>query len=176
VEPGILLDLQGPKIRTGEIENGSILLKKVRPITFTGAPCPGTVDRVSISYDRLGEEVAPAAASCWTMAAGGGVESVSARMSLPRGDGRHPETPQGGQPSRCGPVVNPITEKDKADLYFGIDSGCDFIALSFVRSSAEVVSLKKMIHQFGKRIRSSPRSKRPKPSRTSMRSSTPQMR
>lgn len=154
LEPGILLDLQGPKIRTGEIENGGILLEKGAMITFTGEPCPGTAERVSISYDRLGEEVAP-----------GGrillddgllevtVEAVSGKDVQCRVvTGGMLKSRKGVNLPDAALSISPITEKDKEDLFFGIDSGVDFIALSFVRSSAEVASLKKMIHQFGKRI------------------------
>jgi len=154
LEPGILLDLQGPKIRIGTIENEGVLLEKDASITFTGEKITGDKERVPISYHRLGQEVKPGGRIllddgllevivqkiedndvCCRVITGGllkpgkGVNLPNASLS-----------------------ISPITEKDRQDLFFGIDCGVDFIALSFVRTSVEVASLKKMIHQFGKRI------------------------
>jgi pyruvate kinase len=53
----ILQDLQGPKIRLGKFENGSIVLEKGDPFTLTSAIIPGTQTISSITYEPLAQEV-----------------------------------------------------------------------------------------------------------------------
>ncbi|PSN10176.1 pyruvate kinase, partial [filamentous cyanobacterium CCP5] len=54
---GILQDLQGPKIRLGRFENGSIKLQKGDPFILTSERVTGTQEISSVTYDRLSEEV-----------------------------------------------------------------------------------------------------------------------
>ena len=54
---GILADLQGPKIRIGNIESKEVLLESGKEIIFTTEKCPGTAERVYISYENFPKEV-----------------------------------------------------------------------------------------------------------------------
>lgn len=54
---GILQDLQGPKIRLGRFENGSIRLAGGDRFTLTSEPIPGTQEISSVTYDLLADEV-----------------------------------------------------------------------------------------------------------------------
>ena len=53
----ILADLQGPKIRIGEVENGSILLVTGHQLLVTNQKQISTLEKLYVSYDRLGEDV-----------------------------------------------------------------------------------------------------------------------
>jgi len=54
---GILADLQGPKLRVGEIENNGIQLKKHDIITFVNKQCIGTKEKIYMSYKTLAKDV-----------------------------------------------------------------------------------------------------------------------
>ncbi len=69
-----------------------------------------------------------------------------------------------------------LTEKDKADLSFGLSLGVDYVALSFVRNADDVRLAREITEAWGGRRRSSPRSRRRARSTTSSRSSSPPTR
>src|SRR6188768_3499817 len=54
---GIIADLQGPKIRIGNIEEKEVLLENGKEIVFTTEKCPGTAERVYITYENFPKEV-----------------------------------------------------------------------------------------------------------------------
>ncbi len=62
----ILLDLQGPKLRIGEVENNRIDLKKGAQLILTTEPCLGTSERLYISFKPCLRTFAKARKSCWT--------------------------------------------------------------------------------------------------------------
>ncbi|MFX6011339.1 pyruvate kinase, partial [Acinetobacter baumannii] len=53
----ILADLQGPKLRVGEIENNALDLKVGDVLTFTNEKCIGTKEKIYVSYPNLAEDV-----------------------------------------------------------------------------------------------------------------------
>src|SRR5690606_16726644 len=55
----ILADLQGPKLRVGEIENNALPLKTGDILTFTTEKCVGTMERIYVSYHDLPRDVRP---------------------------------------------------------------------------------------------------------------------
>ncbi|HET7890018.1 MAG TPA: pyruvate kinase, partial [Candidatus Sulfotelmatobacter sp.] len=58
----ILQDLQGPKIRTGQLERHEpVLLKSGSVVTITPQDVPGTADRISTTFPDLAKEIAPGA-------------------------------------------------------------------------------------------------------------------
>ena len=59
MHPGILLDLQGPKIRLGTFEGGEAVLVEGATFTITVEQVQGTQERASISYSKFGEDVKP---------------------------------------------------------------------------------------------------------------------
>lgn len=144
----ILQDLQGPKIRVGEIKDGAVLLHKGRPFVLTTTPIPeGDDTRAYISYPSLPDEV-----------------EVGRRILLDDGNLELEivdvqgadvvtEVVVGG-PLRSRKGVNlpdlraaraALTEKDLQDLDFGLSQAVDFIALSFVREASDVEDLKARI-------------------------------
>ena len=54
---GILADLQGPKLRIGQIENNALLLKEGDIITITNEECIGTIEKIYMSYDSFADDL-----------------------------------------------------------------------------------------------------------------------
>ncbi|NNF59447.1 MAG: pyruvate kinase [Rhodothermaceae bacterium] len=151
----IVQDLQGPKIRIGTMKNGGVLLHKGQPLVLTAEPVrQGTRKRVHVSYDPLAEEVS---AGGRILIDDGHIELVV--MGI---DGTEVQTEVvvgGALRSRKGVNLPKIfsrrpslTEKDLADLQFGLDHDVDFVALSFVRSGTDVAALKALIAESGKDV------------------------
>jgi pyruvate kinase len=144
---GLLLDLQGPKLRVGTFSGGSIRLRAGDTVTLTHRSVRGTPRRIPVAYPRLMRDVR---AGDHVLVDDGLVEL------LVRGRDR--------SGLRCrvvagGPVADhkgisfpgarlsadPLTPKDRADLAFGLRQGVDFVALSFVRRAEDVQRLRRLV-------------------------------
>ncbi len=150
----VLVDLQGPKIRIGELEQPSINLVTGNSIEITIEDIKGSEKIISTSYKQLANDakigdqilindglirltVAQKKTNslvCYIV--NGGVLTAKKGMNLP---GMNLSTPS-------------ITEKDFKDLEFVLKHRVDFIALSFVRSINDVVQLKKWLTEKGNNI------------------------
>ncbi|MBW4592878.1 MAG: pyruvate kinase [Brasilonema angustatum HA4187-MV1] len=152
----ILQDLQGPKIRLGKFENGSIVVMKGDRFTLTNRPVVGTQDISCVTYDYLADEV-PAGARI--LLDDGRVEMVVEEINREKGD-LHCRVTVGGTLSNNKGVnfpgvylsVKAMTEKDREDLMFGLDQGVDWIALSFVRNPLDMIEIKELISSTGKQV------------------------
>uniref|UniRef100_Q01WK7 Pyruvate kinase n=1 Tax=Solibacter usitatus (strain Ellin6076) TaxID=234267 RepID=Q01WK7_SOLUE len=144
VHAGILLDLQGPKIRLGRFENGGVTLVTDAIFTITTEQVMGTSERASTGYSRFAKDVK---AGDRILLADGIIElialesdgvSVQTRIvnGGPIGDHKGINLP-GVQVS-----IPSLTEKDLADLHFGLNAGVDIVALSFVRTADDVRQLR----------------------------------
>ena len=151
----ILQDLQGPKIRVGAIENGAMLLHKgSRLVLTTNISENGSTEQVYVSYPSLAEDVQ----------IGGRILLDDGLLELEvqqvAGNDVITEVVVGGAlRSRKGvnlPQLRAstpaLTEKDLADLEFGLSMDVDIIALSFVRDESDVTDLVRRIRNSGKRI------------------------
>jgi pyruvate kinase len=147
----ILLDIKGPKIRTGLIENGEAELKEGATITLTTEEVLGTSERVSISYKGLPEDVRPGSRLLIDDGLIGlTVESVE-------GNKIHCRVINGGVLKNRKGINAPgvrlriesVTEKDIADIQFGIEQGVDIIAASFVRSADDVLTVRRILEEGG---------------------------
>jgi pyruvate kinase len=150
----ILQDLQGPKIRLGTFGpggGGRVDLEQGRPFTLSTKPVVGTAERASVSHPeylrqvKVGDEIwmddgmiqlrvestTPDELRCRVVA--GGRLSDHKGVSLP-----HVPLP-----------VSCLTDKDKEDLRFGMHSGIDFVAVSFVRSEADISDVRKFLRDHG---------------------------
>ena len=142
--PALLLDLQGPKIRLGMFEGGGCVLAGGGEFTITVEPVTGNSSLASTGYADFARDVKPGNR---ILLADGAVELV-ARES----DGTRVRTRvvAGGRIGDHKGINLPgvrvsipsLTEKDIADLEFGLEAGVDVVALSFVRTAADISALR----------------------------------
>jgi pyruvate kinase len=144
VHAGILLDLQGPKIRLGRFENGRCMLETGSHFTISTETILGTAECASTGYSKFARDVKPGDR---VLLADGSIElravesdGISVRTVVVHGgaisDNKGINLP-GVQVS-----LPSLTEKDLADLHFGLNAGVDLIALSFVRTASDVQELR----------------------------------
>jgi pyruvate kinase len=153
---GILQDLQGPKIRLGRFEQGSIALQKGDPFILTSHIRPGTQEISSVTYELLADEVPEGAT---ILLDDGRVEMVVEKVD-PANRELHCRVVVGGVLSNNKGVnfpgvylsIRALTDKDKEDLVFGLDQGVDWVALSFVRNPQDVLEIKEIISSAGKNV------------------------
>jgi pyruvate kinase len=152
---GILQDLQGPKVRTGKLENGeAVALKRNSTFKITSRKVTGGSEIVSTNYKDLPADVqagdrilvddglielkvltsADDTVTCKVIV--GGILKENKGINLPG--------VQVSAPS--------LTEKDKKDLRFGIQNEVDYVALSFVRQAEDLQDIKKIIKRMGSDI------------------------
>lgn len=149
---GILQDLQGPKIRVGEVENNGVEIKPGDQLTITSDPVIGTASLVSTVYKNLPQDVKKGE---HILIDDGNLELV---VNDTNGKDVNCTVVHGGiLKSRKGinlpntKVSAPsLTEKDLEDLEFGLANDVDWIALSFVRSAEDIVDLRNRIKAAGK--------------------------
>ncbi len=149
---GIMADLQGPKIRTGALQNHEpVYLLEDQPFCLTTRDVVGTHEIVSVDYEDLPRDVHPGDS---IFLADGLLE-----LQVKRIEDRdvHCEVVHGGQLGEHKGVNLPGVEisapalgpKDMEDLAFALELDTDYIALSFVRKAEEVVDLKQRIANAG---------------------------
>ena len=149
----VLQDLQGPKIRTGPLVGDQpVELRAGERFTITTARAPGDARRVSTTYAHLPRDVSPGERILVsdgllelrvleTTDADIVTEVVEGGMLRPR---------QGINLPGVRVSAPALTEKDLSDLRFGLGQGVDYVALSFVRSAADVVRARGAISEAGK--------------------------
>ncbi len=148
----ILADLQGPKLRVGEIENGSLPLEEGDILTFTNEKLVGNREKIFVSYPDLHKDVQPGE----KILIDDGKIEVVVREITPDKMVRVEVTLGGVLLPKKGvnlPDTNislpSLTEKDLADLEFIISKQVDWVALSFVRKTVDIVDLKKRLKNAG---------------------------
>lgn len=152
---GILQDLQGPKIRVGEMENGGVEILPGQKITITNDPVIGNAELVSTVYQNLPNDVKTGDRIL--------IDDGNIELSVNNTDGKNVRciVIHGGiLKSRKGinlpnTVVSApsLTEKDLEDLEFGLANDVDWIALSFVRTADDINDLRERIQKAGKHCR-----------------------
>ncbi len=145
----ILGDLQGPKLRVGEIENNALEVKPGDILTFTNEKCIGTLEKIYVSYPNLAGDVVMGNI---IMIDDGKIE-VKVSSIETNGDVKVMVTLGGILSSKKGinlpdtKISLPaLTEKDLVDLDFIIEQQCDWVALSFVRSVQDIVGLRSILN------------------------------
>jgi pyruvate kinase len=146
---GVLLDLQGPKIRLGKFQNGGCVLKPVSVFTITTQEVEGTEEIASTGYPEFARDVKPGDT---VLLADGtlqleviGADGVSVKCLVVHGgwvgDRKGINLPgvQVSTPS--------LSKKDVADAHFAVRQGVDFIALSFVRTGKDVMRLRHLLDE-----------------------------
>lgn len=147
----IILDTKGPEIRVRSFKNGKIELSEGQEFTITTENIVGDSSIVSVTYDKLHEDVKPGDTiliddgliglrveaieemniKCRVLNSGAlsnnkGVNIPDVKINLPA-----------------------LTQKDIDDIVFGIKSGVDMIAASFIRKAADVIAIKKVLEENG---------------------------
>ncbi|MDB9323784.1 pyruvate kinase [Nodularia spumigena CS-591/04] len=152
----ILQDLQGPKIRLGKFEHGSIILAKGDRFTLTNRPVIGSQEISCVTYDYLAEEV-PVGAKI--LLDDGRVEMLVEDINRDKGDLHCSVTVPGKLSNNKGVnfpgvylSIKAMTDKDREDLMFGLDQGVDWVALSFVRNPQDMIEIKELISSTGKQV------------------------
>ena len=147
----IMQDLQGPKIRTGEVEEGTELVEGNRVVIASG-DFVGDASRLSTTYDRLAEDVNPGD----RLLIDDGLIGLKV-VSVEDGD-IVCEVLEGGPVSShkglnfpdSSLTIKGLTPKDIEDLRFGMEElHPDWVAISFVRTGDEVREVKERIKEFG---------------------------
>ena len=151
----ILQDLQGPKIRTGALKDHKpVSLKDGSRVSITTRNVEGTATLIATTFPQLAAEVQPGAR---ILLSDGLIELRVLRV---RSGDVECEVINGGQLAEHQGINLPgaalsipaLTSKDKADLEFGLRQGVDLVALSFVRSGADVRLAKKLIAAKGSHV------------------------
>jgi pyruvate kinase len=149
----LLQDLQGPKIRTREVDNNGVNLVTGSELVLTTEKMIGTAQRVSHTYMEMPQDVK---VGDMILLDDGKLEL---KVKHVEGQDVITEVIYGGVlKSKKGinlPNTNisipALTEKDREDLAFGLANEVEWIALSFVRTADEIHELKEIIHRNGKR-------------------------
>ena len=151
---GVLVDLQGPKIRTGRFVGGPVMLVNGQRFTITIDDVPGDEDRVSTTYKGLPGDVRPGDqllvddgrvtlravevtdTDVVTVVVEGGMVSDNKGINLPG----------------VALSVPAMSDKDEADLRWALRLRADMVALSFVREAGDIDRVHKIMDQEGGRL------------------------
>src|SRR4051812_46415614 len=148
---GILCDLSGPKIRIGAIPAGPVTLKPGDKITITTESIEGTAEKVCVNYPELPkdvepgqhillddgllewevESVAPPEVHCVVLR--GGPLSSHKGLNLPN--------------TRLN--ISSLTQKDRADMEFGLENDVDIFAVSFVKRAEDIKEARGFMQSLG---------------------------
>jgi pyruvate kinase len=146
----ILQDLRGLKIRVGSIKNGAVLLRRNAVFILGTGHAKGDKTQVSVSYPQLSRDVrvgdkilmddgllqlrvtGKKRGKVITKVIEGGVLREKKGVNLP---GVKISAPA-------------LTKKDRDDLAFGVKMGIDYVAMSFVRSRKDILSVKKLLKKL----------------------------
>ncbi len=151
---GVLMDLQGPKIRVGKFGNGPVLLKPGQRFTVTTREVAGDESEVSTGYGNLPRDVHPGDRILLddgrvTLEA---VEVTDTDVITRVREGGRVSDHKGLNLPGVGVSVAALTEKDLDDLRWGLTLGVDLVALSFVRSAADVAEVHRVMEEAGRRV------------------------
>ena len=151
---GILADLQGPKIRLGRFADGPTVWVAGETVRITVEDFDGTHDRVSTTYKELAKDAAVGDRLL--------VDDGNIGLTVTEIDGNDVVciVTEGGKVSNNKGLSLPgmnvsvpaLSEKDIDDLKFALRLGVDLIALSFVRSPADIELVHEVMDEVGRRV------------------------
>ncbi len=150
----VLVDLQGPKIRLARFADGPHELSRGDIFTITTDEIEGSKERVGTTYKGLPGDCKP---GDYILIDDG---KVTVQVSEVKGNDVITKVIQPGMVSNnkglnlpgVAVSVPALSEKDIADLRWGLKAGADFIALSFVRSAADIKDVHKIMDEVGARV------------------------
>jgi len=152
VPVAVLIDLAGPKIRTGAFRDGSIQVTKGEKVTVTTRQVEGGPGLLSCQYEGLTGDVRPGHR---ILLDDGNVEL---RIESVEGTEIDCLVVRGGRlRDRTGMLlpgvqvsIPALTDKDRRDAAFALDLGVDLLALSFVRSATDIEDLRAIVEEAGR--------------------------
>lgn len=151
VPAAVMLDTKGPEIRVRDFENGEAVLQDGGSFTLTTESCLGNSQRAEVSFKRLPEDVSKGdtllvddgkiilqvldttETEIHTKVIHGGILKNHKGINVPAADLSLPF----------------LSDADKSDLLFGIETGVDYISASFVRSREDVEAMRAFLHENG---------------------------
>src|SRR5215216_3719411 len=154
VPVAVLVDLQGPKIRLGKFAAGPHFLAVGDIFTITTEEVEGTKDLVGTTFKGLPQDVSPGDFLL--------IDDGKVKVEVVSTDGVQVVTKcvVAGNVSNNkginlpGVAVNvpALSEKDEADLRWGLELGADLIALSFVRNASDITRVHEIMDEVGRRV------------------------
>ena len=150
----VLVDLQGPKIRLARFENGPHTLSRGDIFTITTDEVPGTKDRVGTTYKglpgdcKVGDLILIDDGKVTVQVIGVKGNDVVTKCIEPGAVSNN----KGINLPGVAVSVPAMSEKDEDDLRWGLRAGADFIALSFVRSAADIKDVHAIMDEVGIRV------------------------
>jgi pyruvate kinase len=143
---GILVDLQGPKLRVGTFVGDAVMLQKGATFVLDDDPAPGTVERVYLPHPEILGALEPN----HTLLLDDGKVRLTAVQTSPNRVVTRVEV--GGKLSNRKGVSLPdttvplpaLTPKDRSDLEAALDTGIDWVALSFIQRPEDIAEAKKI--------------------------------
>ncbi|MCH7923620.1 MAG: pyruvate kinase, partial [Nitrospinae bacterium] len=150
----VLMDLPGPKIRIGKLQNEPLVLKRGDNVTLTTSDVLGTASRISVNYDKLPESVSKG--SLIFLNDG----FIKLRVQEELGNEVRCKVIIGGQlMSNKGLnlpgvklLIDVVTDKDLDFVDFGLKEGVDAFSVSFVEKAEDIVKVKEFARKRGKPI------------------------
>lgn len=150
----IILDLQGPRIRVGDLPGDGIDVENDQALRLEAGPPsgrPSTGLGIPVTYPNLARDVKPGAS---ILIDDGAIELVVKDVS---GESVLCTVVSGGRISSHKGINLPgtsisahaLTAKDREDVEFGVAKGVDYLALSFVRGPEDVVEAKELVARLG---------------------------
>jgi pyruvate kinase len=144
---GILMDLQGPKLRVGRFADGKVNLERGQAFRLDLDSTPGDAQRVNLPHPEIIEALQPG----MNLLLDDG--RLRLQVTAKHSDAIDTQVIAGGELSdRKGVNVpeavlqlSPLTEKDRRDLSFGLELGVDWVALSFVQRPEDILEARELI-------------------------------
>jgi pyruvate kinase len=143
---GILVDLQGPKLRLGQFAEGPVELVQGATFILDSDPAPGDINRVHLPHPEILGALGPGQSLL--------IDDGKVKLQVVEADPSRAVTvvKVAGKVSNRKGVSLPeteipvaaMTEKDQSDLEAGLNAGADWIALSFVQRPEDVAAVKKI--------------------------------
>jgi pyruvate kinase len=144
----MLLDLQGPKLRVGEMLDNKVDLKTGSIITVSTKPIVGTSEKISVKFETLAKDVKPGELILLDdgkieieVVESNGEDEIKCKVNF----GGFLSSKKGFNLPQTKLSIPAMTEKDRNDLMFGLENKVDWIGLSFVRKAEDILELKEII-------------------------------
>ncbi len=149
----VLCDIQGPKIRIGELQQEPMMLEIGDSITLTLDDIVGKDGIVSLPHPEFLRDIEAGTTLL--------LDDGNLQFSVLEADGRNLvcrvvvggplKSRKGVSAPNARLTLSAITEKDRADIEFALAKDCDYMAMSFVRSADDIRELKRLMQQLGRR-------------------------